>query len=179
MADCLLGLGSNLGDRADHLARAVDQLCRETRIKLVAVSDSVSTEPIGGPARQGSYLNAAVRLRTSLSPAQLLDAARRVEHALGRRRLRRWGPRVIDIDLLLYDREVIETDSLIVPHPRMAVRRFVLQPACQIAAEMVHPTTGWTLAALLAQPGRAPILHRLGGCRPAIASGFRATARPR
>jgi 2-amino-4-hydroxy-6-hydroxymethyldihydropteridine diphosphokinase len=172
MADCLLGLGSNLGDRANHLVHAVDQLSREARIELVAMSDYVSTEPVGGPAQQGSYLNAAVRLRTSLSPGQLLDAARRVEHSLGRQRLERWGPRVIDIDVLLYDREIIETDALIVPHPRMAVRRFVLEPACQVAAEMLHPTTGWTLAALRAHLDVPPFYVALAGIDRPLREGF-------
>ena len=149
MAECLIGLGSNLGDRAAQLEKACQLLCGHPRIHCGGRSTFHSTPPIGGPTGQGPFLNAAVRITTSLSPPQLLAVARHVEQQLGRQRRERWGPRVIDVDVLLYDQRVEETEELVLPHPRMALRRFVLAPACEVASHMVHPSTGWTVAELL------------------------------
>ena len=107
------------------------------------------TAPVGGPANQGPFLNAAVRLETTASAEQLHLALRQIELDLGRRRVERWEARAIDLDLLLYADQVIETPQLVVPHPRMAFRRFVLEAAVEVAPEMVHPTIGWTVGRLL------------------------------
>ena len=108
-----------------------------------------ATRPIGGPPGQDPFLNAALRITTDLSPWQLLAAARDVEQRMGRHRRERWGPREIDIDILLYDHEVLASEELCVPHPRMAMRRFVLEPASEVGSDMIHPLTGWTVAELL------------------------------
>jgi 2-amino-4-hydroxy-6-hydroxymethyldihydropteridine diphosphokinase len=149
MPVCLLGLGSNLGDRAENLGRALKGIEAAAEVELVAVSRYHATTPIGGPKGQGEFLNAAVRVTTSLSPAALMQHLLAVEHSLGRRRERRWGQRTIDLDILLYGQDCVSESGLIIPHPRMAFRRFVLQPAAEIAAEMIHPQVGWSIGRLL------------------------------
>ena len=150
MAACLIGLGSNLGPRRSTLARAWELLAQEPAVSLLARSAELQTQPVGGPPGQQPYLNAAALLATTLAPEALLARLQSIERQLGRTRGTHWGPRTLDLDLLLYDQAVIRTPALVVPHPRMAWRRFVLQPAAEIAPEMVHPTTGWTIARLLA-----------------------------
>jgi len=146
---CLLGLGSNQGDPARSLPEALARLQSRPQIELLQQSRFRQTRPIGGPAGQAKYLNAAAVVRTSLSPMELLRACQEIENDLGRRREERWGPRTLDIDLLLYDDLVLNEPELQIPHPRMAWRRFVLEPAAEIAAEMVHPVICWTVGHLL------------------------------
>jgi 2-amino-4-hydroxy-6-hydroxymethyldihydropteridine diphosphokinase len=126
-----VGLGSNLGDRLDHLRRAVAGLP-----DVVAVSPVYETDPVGGPA-QGPYLNAVAELDTGLDPFQLLAACQRVERAAGRERRERWGPRTLDADVLLVDDLVVDEPELTVPHPRMWERRFVLAPLADLAPDLV------------------------------------------
>lgn len=148
MAKCLLSLGANLGDRGATLQMALQQLATLPQSKLLSQSSFRDTNPAGGP-QQSVYLNAAATLETSLSPQQFLAELQRVENELGRVRTERWGPRTIDLDLLLYDQLELETPELTLPHPRMSFRRFVLEPAAEIAAEMVYPVNGWTIGKLL------------------------------
>ncbi len=127
-----LALGSNLGDRWSHLRRAV------RAIPDVAATSSVyETAPVGGPAGQGSFLNAVVQLDTELSPRQLLDLCRRLEEAAGRVRGERFGPRTLDVDVLLVDDLVVDDPDLVVPHPKMWDRPFVLVPLAQLAPDLV------------------------------------------
>lgn len=155
MAVCLIGLGSNVGDRAAVLAQALAGLAEEPQVRVLAVSRFYPTQPVGGPPGQPPFLNAAATLKTRLAPQSVLDLLGRIETRLGRRRLQRWGPRTIDLDLLLYDQLVLEDPRLMLPHPRMAWRRFVLEPAAEVASAMLHPTTGWTIARLLDHLNRA------------------------
>ncbi len=148
MSWCLIGLGSNEGDRGLAITRALEELGRRPTIAVVRRSRLIETAPVGGPPGQGRFLNAAALLETSLSPEGLLATLQKVEGCLGRRRETRWGPRTIDLDLLLFDQLVLSTPFLTIPHPRMAWRRFVLEPAAEIAASMVHPVTGWSIARL-------------------------------
>ncbi len=125
MPRAAVGLGSNLGDRAQHIATATGALA-ELGV-LVRVSSLYETAPIGGPD-QGPYLNAVVVIDTELSPRELLERCLEIELEAGRERAERWGPRTLDLDLLLYGGQRIEEDELTVPHPRMTERRFVLDP---------------------------------------------------
>ena len=131
-----LGLGSNLGHRRRQLRQAVAALP-----DVVAVSPVYETEPVGGPSDQGPYLNIVVELDTELSPRQLLDLARRLEDAAGRQRAERWGPRTLDVDVLLVGDLTVDEPDLVVPHPRMWQRRFVLAPLADLAPELVPE--GW------------------------------------
>lgn len=143
-----LGVGSNLGDREKTLEAALGFL-RE-RFDIKAVSSWLETVPVGGPAGQGNYLNGALMAFTEFSVREVLHACLAVEAALGRKRgpqTERWGPRPIDIDLLLYNEAVInEPPELVVPHPRMLERRFVLTPLAEIAPEWLHPVSGLSIA---------------------------------
>lgn len=127
-----LALGSNLGDRLALLQAAVSSLP-----DVVAVSPVYETEPVGGPGGQGRYLNAVVELDTALRPYELLSAARAAEAAAGRVRVERWGPRTLDVDVLLVGDEVVDEPDLTVPHPRMWERGFVLVPLADLAPELV------------------------------------------
>jgi 2-amino-4-hydroxy-6-hydroxymethyldihydropteridine diphosphokinase len=126
----------------------MQQLATIPQTSLLTPSSFRETKPAGGP-QQAVYLNAAATLETTLSPQQLLAQLQRIENELGRVRNERWGPRTIDLDLLLYDQLELETPELMLPHPRMSFRRFVLEPAAEVAAEMVYPVNGWTILQLL------------------------------
>ncbi len=144
-----IALGSNLGPRRRNLRRAVRLLEEHEGVRVVQVSSMLETEPVGGPP-QAPYFNAAAELRTELAPRPLLEVLLSIEDELGRERIVRWGPRTLDLDLLLYEDRVIEEPGLRVPHPRMHERRFVLQPLCEIAPEAVHPVLQKTARELLA-----------------------------
>jgi len=132
-----IGLGSNLGDRMTTLRQAVAQL--EAAGDVVAVSPLYETEPVGGPADQGRFLNVVVELATADSPRRLLVRCQALEEAAHRVRTVRFGPRTLDADVLLVGDLVVDDEDLIVPHPRMWERRFVLQPLSDLAPELVTP----------------------------------------
>jgi len=152
MANALIALGANLGERRHTLSAAFVQLARLPGTLLLKRSQLHATRPIGGPVGQGEFLNAAALLSTSLSPAELMGGLHKIEAAANRQRIERWQARTLDLDLLLYDEQVIDgpnAQGLVVPHPRMSFRRFVLEQAVDVAPGMVHPPSGWTIAGLL------------------------------
>jgi 2-amino-4-hydroxy-6-hydroxymethyldihydropteridine diphosphokinase len=131
-----VGLGANLGDREETIRAAVAELP-----DVVAVSPLRETDPVG-VTDQPQFLNGVAALETELAPRELLDVLLAVERRLGRERRERWGPRTIDLDLLLYGDEVIDEDGLKVPHPRLHERRFVLEPLADLAPQLVVPGLG-------------------------------------
>ena len=149
MATSLVGLGSNLGDRAATVDAAVVQLSQHADISVSARSCNFESDPVGGPTNQGRFINSAVVVETTLPPHGLLVALQAIETKLGRQREIRWDARTIDLDLLLYDNLVVDSANLTIPHPRMSFRRFVLEPAREIAADWVHPLCRRTLGELL------------------------------
>ena len=147
----LIGLGANLGDRADNLTRAWELLghvpgVRTLRLSRFYETEAVTTSP---DLVQPMYLNAVGLLETELEPHELFQKMSDIEQTLGRVRKERWGPRTVDLDLLLFGDLEMRRDILTIPHPLMAKRRFVLEPAAEIAPEMRHPTGGKTIAELL------------------------------
>jgi 2-amino-4-hydroxy-6-hydroxymethyldihydropteridine diphosphokinase len=126
-----LGLGSNLGDRLEHLQEAVDGIARVPGIAVTGVSGVYATTPVGGP-EQPDYLNAVVALETALSAHEILDLAQQLEVRARRVRSERWGPRTLDVDVLLVGDERVDDPDLVVPHPRMAERAFVVVPLADL-----------------------------------------------
>jgi len=149
MNQCLIAFGSNLGDEDSIFEQTTTRLGEVAGISISAISQRIRTTPIGGPSDQPDYLNAAITVQTWLKPVELHQALIRIETELGRERRVRWGARKIDLDLLLYENECLETETLTIPHPRMSFRRFVLEPAAEIAGEMRHPIAGMTIQELL------------------------------
>jgi 2-amino-4-hydroxy-6-hydroxymethyldihydropteridine diphosphokinase len=142
VARAYVGLGSNLGDRAATLSRAVELLGREPGIEVVAVSSFAETDPVGY-VDQPPFLNGAVAVETSLAPRQVLDALLEVERQLGRTRLGpRYGPRTVDLDLLFVDELVLDEPGLTLPHPRLHERAFALEPLRELDPSLVVPGRG-------------------------------------
>ena len=136
-----MGLGSNLGDRLANLQRAVELLAARPGLRVERSSRVYETEPVGGPP-QPEYLNAVVEVQSTLSPHDLLAACMDVEQRMGRVRAERWGPRIIDIDVLTYDEEEVDEPDLVVPHPRMHERAFVLVPLLELDPDPLIPGRG-------------------------------------
>ena len=152
MATVYLGLGANLGDCRASIDAALDELRRSPRIRIVAVSGLIVTDPMGGPPGQPKYLNGAAQIETDLEPSALLAVLKRIERLLGRAAAGpRWGPRPIDLDILLYDDLVVDEPDLIIPHLGLRERRFVLAPLSEIAPDARDPVTGRTVSDLLAR----------------------------
>ena len=169
MVICYLGVGSNLGNRRKNIEAAIEYLRRDRYIKVTKISRLYETEAIGGPP-QGKFLNGAVEVESRLSPQRLLYKLKDIELKLGRTKLQskypntltgtsghrypighRWGPRTIDLDILLYGDLVLEEEDLRIPHRLMDRRPFVLRPLCEIAPYVLHPLRKQTIAELLAE----------------------------
>jgi len=136
---CYLSLGSNVGDKKQNLAKAMDMLAKLPKTRITKISGFYETEPWGG-VEQDSFINNVVEIETGLSPEQLLTECQSVENSLGRKRTVRWGPRTIDIDILTYGDLRLSSEKLIIPHPYLEVREFVLAPLREIAPDFILPS---------------------------------------
>jgi len=146
-----VALGSNLGNRAANIESAIEQLGRIRGITLLRRSSLLENPAVGGPPDSPPFLNAVAQVETTLPARALLDQLLAIEASLGRVRRTRWEPRIIDLDLLLYAEQVIDEPGLVVPHPSMHLRRFVLEPMCEIAPDFAHPVLKKTMRELLAE----------------------------
>jgi 2-amino-4-hydroxy-6-hydroxymethyldihydropteridine diphosphokinase len=146
-----LSIGSNLGDPLQNCCRGIELLCADSRIEMISRSPFYWTQPVDF-VDQAWFLNAALKIRTDLPPPALLDRMQAVQTALGRKeRSIRFGPRILDLDIIFYQDCIMKTPQLTIPHPRMHKRRFVLQPICDIDPEVVHPVLHKNVFRLLNQ----------------------------
>lgn len=143
-----IGFGSNIGDRLKHLQNAIHALSKTEGINLQKISSVYKTDPVGYEA-QGQFLNGVAAIQTNFSPLFLLHTLKNIETAVGRQRRLRWGPREIDLDILIYGDLCLRTEKLVVPHPEMHLRRFVLVPLAEIAPNLVHPVFQESIQTLL------------------------------
>ena len=143
-----LALGSNMGDKEDYINGAIHALKEHPQIKVNKISDMIVTKPYGG-VKQDDFLNGALEAETLLSPEELLEACHDIEDAANRRRTIHWGPRTLDIDILFYDKLIFESDTLVIPHPDLENRDFVLKPMNMLAPNFRHPVLKKTMAQLL------------------------------
>jgi len=149
-----LSLGSNLNDRFANLRRAIDEL--QQFVTITAISPVFATEP-WGDADQPAFLNICVAASGDLPPHEMLHRIKEIERRMGREETRRWGPRLIDIDILFYDRLIMDDGELTIPHPRIAERAFVLAPLTEIIPDFTHPQTGLSVQEMLDQLGVAGV----------------------
>jgi len=156
MARVFIGVGSNQGDRLANISQAIQRLAASPECQLIQMATIQETTPMGGPP-QGPFLNTVVELRTSLSPGELLKRLKQIEQEIGRQpQAQRWGPRPIDLDILLYDHHVIREPELTIPHEQMPMRSFVLEPLAQLAPDFIHPVLGRSVLELLQQLAKPP-----------------------
>jgi 2-amino-4-hydroxy-6-hydroxymethyldihydropteridine diphosphokinase len=143
-----IGIGANLGDPAAQCRDAVRRVGTIPGVRVLRCSSLYRTAPLG-PMEQGWFINAVAEVRTDLSPAKFFEALKAIERQMGRTDGPRWGPRVIDLDILLYGQEVVDQEGLKIPHPEMHRRRFVLAPLCELASYEIHPAFGVSARGLL------------------------------
>ena len=143
-----IGFGSNIGDRLVHIQNAIQTLSKTEEITLQKISSLYKTDPVGYEA-QAQFLNGVAAIHTTLSPLSLLHTLKDIETAIGRKHRIRWGPREIDLDILIYGDLCLRTEKLILPHPEMHLRSFVLVPLAEIAPDLVHPVFQESIQTLL------------------------------
>ena len=145
-----IGIGSNLGDRRANTAEAIEKVSELPGTRVVRASSLYESEPLGNAKTW--FVNSVIEVETDLGPDVLLKKLKAIEEAMGRKRVKgkRWGSRIIDLDILLFDQDVIDKRTLKIPHPEMHKRRFVLLPLAELAPQVVHPQLGQTVSAMLA-----------------------------
>ncbi len=143
-----IGFGSNIGDRLAHIQNAIHALSETEGITIQKISSVYKTDPVGYET-QAQFLNGVVAIQTHLPPLSLLHTLKNIETAIGRQHRIRWGPREIDLDILIYGDLCLQTEKLVIPHPEMHLRRFVLAPLAEIAPDVVHPVFQETVQTLL------------------------------
>ncbi len=146
--EAYIAFGSNMGDKMQYIQQAIEGLKAHPCIQVERVSSIIETEPYGG-VEQDCFLNGCMKIRTLLPPLELLDVMQRLEQEAHRKRVIHWGPRTLDLDLLFYDRLVMDSERLNLPHPEIPKRTFVLEPMVEIAPYYRHPITGQTMKELL------------------------------
>jgi 2-amino-4-hydroxy-6-hydroxymethyldihydropteridine diphosphokinase len=151
-----IALGANIGERAINIQKAVDAIDHTSRVTVGSVSRFIENPAVGGPEGSPDFLNAVTEVHTSLEPGALLLRLLDIERSLGRERREKWGPRIIDLDLILYGDQIIDTPELKIPHPLMHQRRFVLEPLVEIAPGVRHPILNKTARQLLAELPQDP-----------------------
>ena len=154
----LIGIGSNIGLAAENCEKAIALIKKS--ISVTAQSSLYESEPVG-KADQDWFVNAAIEVQTNLTPEELLQLLLDIEQQLGRTRKEKWGPRIIDLDILDYEGLIMDSKVLILPHPEMTQRRFVLEPLSQIAGETVHPLKQKTILELLKELPKIPIVKKI------------------
>ncbi|OGQ00834.1 MAG: 2-amino-4-hydroxy-6-hydroxymethyldihydropteridine diphosphokinase [Deltaproteobacteria bacterium RBG_19FT_COMBO_52_11] len=166
-----IGVGSNLGDALDNCHRAIQAITSDRRNRMVGCSPFYKTEPVG-KKDQDWFVNGVIALGTELNPRELMDFLLATEKKMGRERGKRWGPRIIDLDILFYGDQVLDEPGLQIPHPRLHERRFVLVPLKDIAPYLEHPLLGKTVSQLLGDLGEGekviPLLE--AGQKPCLVS---------
>lgn len=155
-----IGIGSNLGVPTENCEKAIRLLTANTEIEVVAQSCLYESEPVG-KTDQNWFVNAVVAIKTSLTPEALLDAVLTIEKELGRERREKWGPRIIDLDLLSYENHVASSIDLTLPHPEMTKRRFVLLPLSEFAGDYLHPVENKTILDLLQELPENPQVKKI------------------
>jgi len=160
-----IGIGSNLGIPEENCTNAIEKISSIKDIKIISKSSFYQTEPIGG-VQQDWFVNAAIEIETDLSPENLLSVLLNLELAMGRIRKEKWGPRLIDLDLLLYSNLVLEKKGLSLPHPEIQNRKFVLIPMSEIAGNVIHPTLKKTIKTLLQESSDVTIVKKTKKSNP-------------
>jgi len=155
-----IGIGSNLGTPEKNCTKAIEKISSAKDIKIISKASFYQTEPIGG-VQQGWFVNSAIEIETDLSPENLLSVLLSLELAMGRTRKEKWGPRLIDLDLLLYGNLVLENKSLTLPHPEIQNRKFVLIPMSEISESLIHPTLKKSIKTLLQESSDVTIVKKI------------------
>ena len=148
MHTAFISIGSNIGNRLDNCKKAIKDLADGEEVKLIKTSSFYETEP-WGEIEQGWFINCVIEIETVLDAYRLFSVIRKVEEGFKRKRVKKGGPRIIDLDVLFFDREIINTEGLTIPHPLLHKRRFVLMPLNEIAPDLVHPVFKKSVADLL------------------------------